>query len=258
MVFNMSTDQALQNKEKSGGPYTKQEQEQRRAKVYELHFEKGHSAVQIAQVLGINRNTVSSDIKYWYSQMTSQINRKNLVGIVLKQIERLEIQRKRLLDEIEKQTDFSSKVTLEKMVFEIDNKIAGFVSKMIGKDLNVDEYAITEEVSEDELTDIVRHSIFSAGTLQPESASEDEVLLDTISMKKCDIQYAKNVLNTMKKFGLELCENRHGMDKSYDLFKFALLRGYVAKEELASYFKKRQEDGKPFPGLSTPKRKYGL
>lgn len=103
----MSTDQMLQtNEEKRGGPYTKKEQEQRRAKVYELHFEKGHSAVQIAQMLVVNRNTISSDIKYWYSQMASQINGKNVVGIVLKQIERLELQRKRLLDEVEKQTVF--------------------------------------------------------------------------------------------------------------------------------------------------------
>ena len=254
----MSTDQALQAKGKSGGPYTKQEQEQRRAKVYELHFEKGHSAVQIAQMLDVNRNTISSDIKYWYSQMASQINGKNVVGMVLKHIDRLELQRKRLLDEVEKQTEFSSKVTLEKMILEIDNKIAGLFSKMIGKDLSIDEYEITEDISEDDLTTIVRHSIFSNDHLYPESASEDDILLDTLSMKKCDIQYAKNVLNTMKKLGLELCENSRGSDRNYDLFKFALMRGYVTKEELASYFKKRQEDRKPFPGLSSPEKKYGL
>lgn len=153
---------------------------------------------------------------------------------------------------------FSSKVTLEKMILEIDNKIASIVPKMIGKDLSIDEYAITEDISEDELTAIVRNSIFSNDHLYPESASEDDILLDTLSMKKCDVQYAKNVLNTMKKLGLELCEDSRGADTNYDLFKFALMRGYITKEELASYFKKRQEDGKPFPGFSSPERKYGL
>src|SRR2546425_12644246 len=115
----------IKNEEKSGGPYTKREQEQRRKKVYELHIEKGHSALKIAEMLGVNRNTINSDIKYWYGQMASQIGVGDISGILFKQIERLEIQRKRLLDEMEKQKDFSSKVALEKVVLQIDNKIAG-------------------------------------------------------------------------------------------------------------------------------------
>ena len=239
----MSTTQISQiaNDEKKGGPYTKQEQEQRRTKVYELHFEKGHSALKIAEMLDVNRNTINSDIKYWYAHMASQISGENVVGMLLKQIERLEIQRKRLLDEIEKQKDFPSKITLEKMVFEIDNKIAGFVSKMVAKDLRFDKHRITEEVSEEELSEIVRYSIFSGTRLYSESTSEETILQDTIRMKKCDIQYAKNVLNTMKKLGLEVCKNDRDMHQNYDLLKFASIRAYITKEELSSYFKKRQD-----------------
>ena len=49
---------------RNGGPYTKKEQEQRRSKVYNLHFEKGHSAVKIAETINVNRNTINDDIKY--------------------------------------------------------------------------------------------------------------------------------------------------------------------------------------------------
>ena len=84
----------IKNEEKLGGPYTKQEQELRRKKVYELHIEKGNSALKIAEMLGVNRNTINSDIKYWYGQMVSQIGGENVCGILFKQIERLEIQRK--------------------------------------------------------------------------------------------------------------------------------------------------------------------
>lgn len=53
----MTTTQISQivSKEKRGGPYTKQEQEQRRTKVYELYFKKGSSA-KISEMLGVNRN----------------------------------------------------------------------------------------------------------------------------------------------------------------------------------------------------------
>ena len=40
----------LEIKSKKGGPYTKQEQEKRRKQVYELHFEKGFSAIKIALI----------------------------------------------------------------------------------------------------------------------------------------------------------------------------------------------------------------
>ena len=48
---------------RNGGPYTKKEQEQRRSKVYSLHFEKGQSAVKIAKTINANRNTINEDVK---------------------------------------------------------------------------------------------------------------------------------------------------------------------------------------------------
>ena len=48
---------------KEGGPYTKQQQQERRKKVNELYFEKHLSALKIADILGVNRNTINEDIK---------------------------------------------------------------------------------------------------------------------------------------------------------------------------------------------------
>ena len=64
---------------RNGGPYTKKEQEQRRSKVYNLHFEKGQSAVRIAEIIKVNRNTVNEDIKYRYSQITSDLKNRNIL-----------------------------------------------------------------------------------------------------------------------------------------------------------------------------------
>jgi len=79
---------ATELEKKKGGPYTKNEQEQRRKSVRELHFEKGYSAVKISEILGINRNTINEDIKNCYMQMADEIPEQNAF-FVLKQIDRL-------------------------------------------------------------------------------------------------------------------------------------------------------------------------
>ncbi len=53
----------IMSSKKAGGPYTKKQQEERRKKVNELYFEKKLTAVNIAEILNVNRNTVNDDIK---------------------------------------------------------------------------------------------------------------------------------------------------------------------------------------------------
>ena len=120
---------ALEVKSKKGGPYTKHEQEKRRKQVYELHFERGFSAVSIANELDVNRNTINEDLKYWMMQIASQFENQQLGVIMLKQIERLEVQRKRLHEQLEK-AEFDSKLRIEKMISEMEYKILSYVSKI--------------------------------------------------------------------------------------------------------------------------------
>ena len=75
--------------QKIGGPYTKQEQEIRKNKVFELHFQQGHSAVQIAKILDINRNTINKDIESWYSEIRKDQSNSNKDWFD-KQLQRLE------------------------------------------------------------------------------------------------------------------------------------------------------------------------
>ena len=42
--------------QKQGGPYTKNEQDDRRKKVYTMYFEQGFSAIKIGNELKINRH----------------------------------------------------------------------------------------------------------------------------------------------------------------------------------------------------------
>ena len=126
----MSTRQIVKQNKK-GGPYTKAQQELRREKVYEMHFKLGYSALQVSEELGVNRNTINDDIKFLYSQTIEHFGAKNIGKAILRQYERFEIQRRQIIEEIKKQTEFEKIFRLEKFLFEIDQKIAQIISKMI-------------------------------------------------------------------------------------------------------------------------------
>ena len=115
---------------KKGGPYTTKEQESRRKQVYELHFEKGISAIKIAEMLNVNRNTINADIKEWYRKVSEELPEYN-VSLLLKQIHRLEMQQARLLDELENCTEAKGRFTIEKILYAINSKIASETSKLV-------------------------------------------------------------------------------------------------------------------------------
>jgi len=116
--------------EKKGGPYTKYDQNERKNKVYNLHFEKGYSAIKIAERLHVNRNTINEDIKYWYAKVSEELPNSSS-SLLLKQIQRLEAQQARLLEELEKCTEFKDKVILERLLFAINSRIASHASKIV-------------------------------------------------------------------------------------------------------------------------------
>ena len=76
---------------KEGGPYTKQQQKERRKKVNELYFEKHLSALKIADILGVNRNTINEDIKLAYLQTSESFPDDSLL-VFLNQIKKMETQ----------------------------------------------------------------------------------------------------------------------------------------------------------------------
>ncbi len=114
--------------QKTGGPYSKKDRFVRRQEVYRLHFEMSYTAVKIAELMKINRNTINSDIKYWYSKLATEWQSFDIEAWTLKQLNRLESQRSRLREELEKQKDLKSRLFVEKLILEID---AGICKIMI-------------------------------------------------------------------------------------------------------------------------------
>jgi predicted DNA-binding protein YlxM (UPF0122 family) len=106
-------------KSKKGGPDTKIEKDTRQRTAFQLYFEEGFSARRIAVMLKKNRNTINEDIKKGYHIIEASLP-KNSSSLILKQYERIENQRSRLMEILEKETDFNNKINLEKMITSID------------------------------------------------------------------------------------------------------------------------------------------
>ena len=115
--------QTMQKSDKNGGPYPIQAKKTRLNEVFKLHFDYGYSARKIANMLKINRNTINSDITYWYSQLRKEDDIISVDDWVNKMLYRLETKRIRLMKKLDKTTSLDDFIVLEKMLSEIDIKI---------------------------------------------------------------------------------------------------------------------------------------
>ena len=122
---------------KKGGRYTKKEQEERRLEVHKLHFERGKPAVEIAEMLNVNRNTVNDDIKFWYRRRVKNQHNLDFYPKMSRQIQRREIQRDRFFGYLEEAETLEEKIKLEKLIGDIDNRLDQFFSKLIIVDANL-------------------------------------------------------------------------------------------------------------------------
>ena len=128
--------------EKKGGPHTKDEKMKRQNEVYKLHFEHSYSAVKISDMMKINRNTINSDINYWYSSLADEWSTYDIDSWYMKQIHRLESQRSRLFKELEKAENVPTRLSVEKMILDIDIKTINLVAKSIVSENFMQGYVI--------------------------------------------------------------------------------------------------------------------
>ena len=126
---------------KKGGPYTKQEIIDRKNEVYRLHFEYGYSARKIADLMIVQRNTVNSDIDYWYSKIVQNTNEFDPLCAIMVNIQRLDIQRSRLREQLDKTETFQEKLALERLILEIDSKILNTHNKLTNSARNLLDYS---------------------------------------------------------------------------------------------------------------------
>lgn len=123
------------------GPYSKHDKDARRNEAYRLYFEYGYTGRQIAKMMKINRNTVHSDIQFWYNQITSNFNEIDPTLAIVRQITKLENQKTRLRVKLDKTNNFTENLAIEKLLFEIDCKIIHIRLRMRDSEVTVHEKA---------------------------------------------------------------------------------------------------------------------
>jgi len=126
---------------KNGGRYSTQDTQARRNEVYRYHFEYGYSARKIAELMNINRNTINGDIKHWYSKVANS-NDIQPESAIFSILERLDIQRTRIREYLDNTSNISEKITIEKMILDLDCKIAHTYQRMSESHTTMMSFAI--------------------------------------------------------------------------------------------------------------------
>jgi len=121
---NQSSSKTTKSRKKKGGPYSETDRQKRRNEVYRLHFEYGYSALKISELMKINRNTINGDIQYWYSKVVKNWRASSPEGLVVKNIERLELQRTRLSEYLNNTNNLQEKLGIERMILDVESKIS--------------------------------------------------------------------------------------------------------------------------------------
>lgn len=127
-------------------PYTKAQRLKRRKEVYRLHFEYGIAAVKIAEMMNVDRNTINNDIRLLYRDLGKELLNMNCDEYFAKQIARLEAQRGRLLTYLAKTENIEQKMSIERLIEDIDFRLAAKVGRF-RRDVAAFEDAVRQEMN---------------------------------------------------------------------------------------------------------------
>lgn len=212
---------------KNGGPYTKKQRDERRNKVFKLHFEQGKSAVAISKILEVNRNTINEDIQFWNDRLNENYSKYDYTSWIVKQFQRLESQRGRLFDLLNEDT--KNNLAVEDRIYRIDTRLLDFIEK----NLKAKEKAeiTTKDISEDLVKRVIRFILLENSSAEL-TISENEIKQYGITFLKCASRKAEILLLKMYEFGLRFYKTEirpitpHS-DHKYNLWDFAKARDYI-------------------------------
>jgi len=120
----------MPKRNKTSGPFPKNLRMRRQNEVARLYIEYGYSARKIASVINVNRNTVNKDLRKIQNDFSETWSRFNPEGVLFKHYFRCESQRTRIRETLDKTTDISKRMSLEKMLLDIDSKMPMFLMKI--------------------------------------------------------------------------------------------------------------------------------
>lgn len=117
-------------------PYSKEDRHKRRQEVFRLHFELGYPGLQIAELMKVDKNTIYKDIEFLYNNLIKENKEYDHYTWYIKQVTRHESQRVRLMELLRKENSFESKLSLERLILELDSKLSNLTIRI--KDVKED------------------------------------------------------------------------------------------------------------------------
>ena len=90
----------------------------------------------------INRNTINADISYWYSKIIRRDKIFDPEQRILVILERMDLQRSRLVEILHGKITLQEKIQIEKMILEVDYKIASIQQKLAESSRRVFDLAV--------------------------------------------------------------------------------------------------------------------
>ena len=173
---------------KNGGPYPTHIKKTRRDEVFRLHFDYGYSARKIAEMMNVSRNTVNADIDYWYTKLEQELSSIAPEANMAKLVNRLEVQRNRLREELDKTKDFQEKVSINKMLLDIDSRMIQFSLKIKTSEKTVYDLA-TRRLNDWMKEEKYDHRFMLIGSLFDFSPSTFEKIMKIINEDKVQIKH---------------------------------------------------------------------
>jgi hypothetical protein len=165
--------------------------------VYRLHFEKGIPAIRIAEMMKVDRNTINNDLKILYNKALNDYNPDGMTldDILQKQLVRLETQRDRLSQYLYEAKDLNSRITIERLISDIDFRLVGVIERLNQNILRFWDEVITQinKSAEKEKLKTCYTSHFELNRISIDSRkSLDELKEKVLEHKKHD-NYTLNV-----------------------------------------------------------------
>jgi len=187
----------------------------------ELYFEKGFSAVRIAETLSVNRNTVNEDIKYWYSNIKEEVKQEN-EDYVLRQIGRLESQRSRIVEKIT-ENEAKDVIKYEKMLLDMDVRINNLLVKI--NDSVAHQETKDSAMQEEKIKDMILFLMIKYN--KDCCLTKEKITSEIINLKQVTIEESSKLFLELENLGLNYCKKFKRTEFVYDLMEFAFLRRYL-------------------------------
>lgn len=246
----------IEKDDRKSGPKNHTQREQRRNKVYELYFEKGYTAIKIANELNVNRNTITSDIEYLSKSIAQSYSKSHINENFSKVIESLEIQKGRLIllhekIDVEKQ-GIGPIIKLEKMITDVNTKIGSYYEKLVPR--KKEKLVISNK----QYVQVIRDIIFKENDEFGLTMERKDILKAIFLVSKKDKEFVNEIFKMMEQNGLEY----FSMGPIYNILNFAANTDIITKNEQQRILDEINEEAVKYldefdEGLEKLYQKYG-